>query len=86
MAEQEDIKIPKYTASRFEIPDLGLSFEYKNIKETFANGIILKDRKKWTQTQVPFKPGSKDTSESLILEPLEIRSFRINFKNMIEDR
>ena len=33
-----------------------------------------------------FEPGKNDSSESLILDPLEVRSFRINFNKEIQDK
>ena len=70
LAEHEDIKIMKHSAHQFEIAELGLSLKFVDIKESFANGNWLKERNKWTDEQLRFKPGAKDTTDSLILEPL----------------
>jgi hypothetical protein len=42
LGEQTNLKLNKFTQNSFKIDELGLSLEYQDIVESFANGIILK--------------------------------------------
>jgi hypothetical protein len=86
MAEQLPAKVPKYSKKEWLIPELGINLQFADVKESFANGVVLGERKNWTNIQGEvsiFTAGSQDTPTQLHLDPLQIRSFRINIKNTI---
>jgi hypothetical protein len=65
-----------------------LNIKYGQIKESFANGLILKERHRWVQDDEEINQitrGKSDTKDQIVLRPLEIRSFRINLKEKIVD-
>lgn len=71
----------------FEIEEVGLSIKCKDIKESYANGLTKVDheRKHYGGSNEinNQNAGFNDKEGILLLRPLEIRSFRINFKNKI---
>jgi hypothetical protein len=63
-----------------------LNLKFADIKESFANGLVLSERKAWNKITGEinmFNGGSKDTHSEIVLSPLQVRSFRINLKNKI---
>lgn len=86
MDEKEEVTIPKYINGEWNLNGIGVNYRFGDIKESFANGIPLAERKIWKNIQGEiniFNAGSKDTQEEMVLEPLQIRSFRVNLKGKV---
>jgi hypothetical protein len=86
LAETENLTIKRYSKTEWTIPQLALDIKFTDIRESFASGIPLNERKSWIS--VPgelniFNGAARDTLEELVFSPLQIRSFRINLKNVI---
>lgn len=92
MAESEQMSIMKYekneTKGKFLIDSIGLNLEFVDIVESYANGIPKEQnwRRYWSKNTDEinvYNQGGADTAEIMTLRPLEIRSFRINFRQKI---
>lgn len=49
MAEDKHITVKKYEKNEWNLKSLGLEMRFKDIKESFANGIPLGERKLWVK-------------------------------------
>lgn len=49
MDEQKSISVKKYGVNEWNLGALGLEMHYTDIKEAFANGIPLGERKEWVK-------------------------------------
>lgn len=86
LGETTDISLPIYSSGEWNISELNLNLKFADIKESFANGLVLSERKAWNNIVGEinmFNGGSKDTHSEIVLSPLQVRSFRINLKNKI---
>ena len=86
MGEQSSIMIPKFGAKAWNLAEIGFNMKYADITESFANGIPLNERKVWKTIKDEinvFSAAAMDTQQNMILEPLQIRSFRVNLKGPI---
>ena len=45
MNDKKSIKLKKYTANNWNLPELGLQLQFESIAETFANGNPISKRK-----------------------------------------
>jgi hypothetical protein len=86
LAENENLELPTHSASSWTIDELNLDLKYSDIRESFANGLPLSERRAWNKVEGEinmFNAGSKDSPEKLVLAPLQVRSFRINLKGQV---
>lgn len=61
LAEDKTLKVPIYTNNGWKIDDFGLHLEFKDIQESYANGIVIGARKVWNKIEGEintFKVGS----------------------------
>ena len=47
MNELEDLTVPKYSEKEWNLNGLGLNLKFQDIRESFANGAVLSERKIW---------------------------------------
>jgi hypothetical protein len=47
MNELEDLTVPKYSEKEWNLNGLGLNLKFSDIRESFANGAVLSERKIW---------------------------------------
>jgi hypothetical protein len=86
LAEDKNLNLPIHSAQSWTIEELNLNLKYADIRESFANGLPLSERRAWNKVENEinmFNGGSRDTLQEIILAPLQVRSFRINLKNKI---
>lgn len=87
MAEFTDLTVDLYNDGKLELPEFKLSLAYKDIKETFHNGIPLGPRYRWVK---PIDGDVVDIHKNTVtdgrvtLRPLQIRSFRVDFTTAIK--
>jgi hypothetical protein len=63
-----------------------LELKFADIRESFANGLPLSERRAWNKLEGEinmFNGQSKDSPDKIVLAPLQVRSFRINNKGNI---
>lgn len=80
--DHQKLRLPKYGSSSWKIEELGLSLEYKAVKESFAFGEPLSERRRWKNVQREvnvFDCSKEDTGSEIVLRPLQIRSFRVSW-------
>ena len=71
----------------FLVEEIGLNINCRDIKESYANGVVKSESSKrhWGVGEEvnTLTAGNNDKDGLIILRPLEIRSFRINFSEKI---
>ena len=86
LGEHRNIELPIYSAQSWSINELNLDLKYEDIRESFANGFPLSERRAWNKVEGEinmFNAGSRDSLENIVIAPLQVRSFRINLKGKI---
>ena len=93
LAEFEQLSVPKYQKAdgkgRFVVDAIGLDLQFVDIAESYSNGLPKERewRKYWSKNSDDinvYNQGTGDSESLIVLRPLEIRSFRINFKQPIQ--
>lgn len=75
------IKVPKFSLNSWKLTEVGLNLEFTQIRESFAQGEPISQRRKWKNIANEVNvsnSGQLDTDSELGLRPLQIRSFRIS--------
>lgn len=65
LAEDKNIEIPSHTSTSWNIQELNLELNFSDIRESFANGLPLSERRTWIKIEGEvnmFNAGSKDTA------------------------
>ena len=63
-----------------------MELAFADIKETFANGLPMTERRAWKKIEGEINmanPASKDTEQLITLAPLQVRTFRINKTGLV---
>jgi len=82
LAEFTELSFDLFKDGKLVLPDFRLNLPYKDIKESFHNGVPLGERYNWTSLndlQVVDIHKNTVVGGKVLLKPLQIRSFRVDF-------